>query len=731
MRRRIVSYLGVFVGAALLASCGQDARRSGPTSPLAPQGRQSTVAPGTCTSFNNLVAMANAIFAGGGPNVNSVLGKLDNLNKKLQKGDLAGAQDQAQNIVSFVQSKAPAGTGAQVQAFVSAVLCYVGLTQDTFVILPSDQAQILKAGSGQAAISLQPNTVTVPTVITIAILPANVPPLNTKLDQYPGFIALTQSSPLTKPAIVAVCPSSTVPAQVLGRLRLGHQASTGFEITPAADGSFLDCSTVVGQSRTSGWLHKLASLVLPTPLYAKTFFGSGVAGLATEFSPFGPVDDELFLSSGASGTRTEFQKLPNVDSLGLRLSPKPPSASSTAPSRSLTPGGRSNTVVNGVCTAIDALVGMPVETECRPTVTIKTFQGTLMQNVPVGWAIGLGGGVIAPEVTAAHTCGAFGSIASTSTDANANASVCWTLGATPGTNTVVATPSAGGDAPLGVFFNGTFTFTATAKQITPTVGATGGTFPYDGLGHPGSGTCSNNLTPVLSYTGAAVPTNAGTYTLTVTCGAGNPIYVTVTTTATIQITPASTTASISCPASAGYIGVPVTPCQGAVTGLGLSQTLTPTYANNVLGLATATVSYGGSTNYLASTASTTFRVRYTQSECFGQPVVSAIPPTPSPQRKGSTIRIQCKLLTGQGLAVTNAAGDIVVQDRGTDGLGNPVTVLSLANAFSGSPAGIYMYSLDTSPSGFVAGHYYFVTATWSDGTMTTGWFYLDANQEGD
>ena len=660
MRRRIVSNLGVFLGAVLLASCGQDARRDGPTTPLAPQSRRSTVTPGTCTSFNNLVAMANAIFAGGGPNVNSVLGKLDNLNKKIQKGDLAGAQDQAQNIVSFVQPKAPPGTSAQVQAFVSAVLCYVGLAQDTFVVLPSDQAQILKATSGQAAISLQANSVTVPTVITIAILPNNAPPLDTKLDQYPGFIALTQSSPLTKPAIVAVCPSSTVPAQVLGRLRLGHQASTGFEITPAADGSFLDCSAVVGESRASGWLHKLASLVLPTPLYAKTFFGSGVAGLATEFSPFGPVDDELFLSSGVGGTRTEFQRLPNADSLGLRLLPTTPNASSAASSRSFAPGGRSNTVVNGVCTAIDAAVGMAVETECRPTVTIKTFQGTLMQNVPVGWAIGLGGGVIAPEVTAAHTCGAFGSTASTSTDANAKASVCWTLGATPGTNTVIATPSAGGDAPLGVFFNGTFTFTATAKQITP----------------------------------------------------------------------APTTALISCPATVGYSGLPVTPCQGSVSGPGLSQTLTPTYVNNIVGLATATVNYGGSSNYLASTASATFRVEYVQSGCFAAPISSAMPPTTSPRQKGSTIQIQCRLLTGTGAAVTNATGDLVVQDRGTDGLGGPVTVLSIANAFIGRLEGFYTYVLDTSPSGFVVGHYYFVCATWSDGTKSSGWFYLAAGEGG-
>ncbi len=802
MRRRIASCLGLLVGAVFLASCGPDSRRD-PTSPLSPGGRRSANVAGTCTSFSNLVSLVNTVFGAGSPNASSVLGKLNNLNGQLRQGDTAGAQAQAQNIISFVQLKAQQGglpgTQAQVQALINGVLCYSGLSGgDTFLIFPSDQAQILTNSTGQSGLSLQPNTVDVPTLVTITVLPTNAPPLNTKLDQYPGFILVTSSSPFTKPAIVAVCPSSTVPPEVLGHLRLGHQATTGFEITPAADASFLDCSQVVGQSGVSGMLHKLASFFLPTPLYAKTLFGTGVGGLATEFSPFAPVDDELFLSSGAGGTRTEFQKLPGGgDSLRLRLSPR--DASSTAPNRSLTPRNRSNTVVNGVCTQIDAAVGQPVETECRPTVTVKTLQGTLMQNVPVTWVIDQGGGAIASEVTAAHTCGTFSSVASTSTDVDAKASVCWTLGATPGTNTVVATPSAGGDAPLGVFFNGTFTFTATANQITPTAGAIGGTFPFDAIGHPGSGTCSNNLTPGLSYSGnGSMPTNAGTYTLTVTCGAGNPLYVTVTATATIQINPAVTTTSVACPASAMFSGAPltpctasvtgpglsqavsptyganvnvgtatanasypgggnyqsssgsatfqitgaattasvscpasvtftaspVTPCTGSVTGPGLSQALTPTYVNNVVGTATAAVNYAGGGNYLPSTASATFQIRYVQSGCFASPIYSVMPPTKSFQKKGSNVPIKCALLTRQGAGVTNATGDILVQDKGADGLGAPFTMFSLGAAFKASSSGNYAYGLDTSPAGFVSGHYYFVTASWSDGSTTTGWFYV-------
>ena len=74
--------------------------------------------------------------------------------------------------------------------------------------------------------------------------------------------------------------------------------------------------------------------------------------------------------------------------------------------------------------------------------------------------------------------------------------------------------------------------------------------------------------------------------------------------------------------------------------------------------------------------------------------------------------------------MSNATGSILVQDMGTDGLATPVTVFSLANAFKATNSGNYAYGLDTSPSGFVSTHYYRVTATWSDGSKTTGWFYI-------
>ncbi len=883
MRRRIGSVVGLLAVVVFAVSCGDDTNRPSPTAPstLSPGPGSATIVGRNCPTLASLVSLAHSVFDGGSPNAASVLVLIADLDLQLRLGKLSTAQTRARTIISTillrVQQKVPPDKRAQVQALISGILCYAGLSPDTFLVLPTDGAQVFRTGDGNAGISLDAGSVAQPTTISITPLPVTTPPLDTKLDQYPGFIEVTESSPLSKPAVIGVCPASNIPADVLARLRLGHQATTGFEITPAADASFLDCSTSTAQSRIPEWVHRLASLFMPTPLYAKPPFAGGIGGLASEFSPFAPVDPVLSLSGGIGGTATEFQRKSKADTLKFspNASMSPTSKAPLSSSKSLSPTGGQNTVVNGTCTAIDAVAGTVVETECRPVITLKTFQGTILTSVPVGWAIGLGGGIVAPEVTVAHTCGDFAASAATATDANGNASVCWTLGGTPGANTVIATPTAGGDTPPGVTFSpAAITFSATANPITPTAGATGGQFVYDGLPHSGSGTCSNGLTPALSFSGdGTTPTNVGSYTVTVTCGAGNPLYVTVTQPATIGITPAVTTAAISCPtaveftgaaltpctasvsgpgnlqqaviptytanvavgtvtataafqgggnyqpssatatfqitpahtmtavscpvsvpftgaaqtpcsatttgpqlntataltysanvnagtatASATYAGggnyqasggsatfaiapastvaavscpdwvfftgYPVGPCTGSVTGPGLSQSLTPTYTLNLYGLVTATVNYPGGGNYLASTAAKTFRVLFVQSGCFAAPLYGSKPSTNTYQKKGSSFLIKCLLHTDRGDGVHGAHGALIVQDLGRDGLGAPITVLSLADAFNGASDGTYSYGLSTSSSGFASSHYYLVTATWSDGSTSTGFFYV-------
>jgi hypothetical protein len=591
--RRSISPLLLVLAAFVFVACdrGSDV---GPTSPLHPTERTLALTPGQCTSVSSLNALIQTVFGPGSPNASSATGKLDNIVKLVAKGNIVTAQANARELVAFISKKVEQGglpgTPAQIQDLLNGILCYSGIETNSFVVYPSDQQKIFISPDGQAGISLQPNTVDVPTIITITILPSNTSPLITKLDQYPAFVAFTKTSALTKPAIIAVCPSSTVPLSVVGRLRLGHQALAGFEITPPADGSFLNCNGATASAPTGvrGWLASLASLVSPKPLYAAAMFDGGVAGTTTEFSDFGPVDPELSFRGGVSGTMTEFKTGP---SRGPR---------SGVPTLD-EPAAGSMTVVNGHCTAIDGTVNGAVEPECRPGVNLQTAKGTILTNVPVTWAVTAGGGTIAPEATGTRACGAFASTASTLTNAIGNAGICWILGPTPGANTAVATPTAGGDAPAGVTFSpASVTFDATAFNITPSASAVGGTFVYDQLPHAGSGSCSNGLTPSLSYGGGSAPVDVGSYTLTVTCGAGVPGFNTVTATAPITITKAPTVTTVTCPAFV-VPGAP-NPCTAVVTGPGLSLSLPVTY-KEVSGGVSVTASYAGDANRLPSVGS--------------------------------------------------------------------------------------------------------------------------------
>jgi hypothetical protein len=611
----------------------------------------------TCATLSTIKSIAVSVFGSGTPTTAYVLGEIDAIHLQIELGNTSAAQQKTRALVSYIQDKSQqglvVGSVEQLQSLISNLLCHAGLPADTFLITPSSGPQVLQTGDGQAGISVAANTVTQPTVITILVVPPAPGLLDTKLDQYPGYVSLTQSSGLAKPVVVGVCPSSA-PPEVLDRLRLGHQTTHGFEITPTADASFLTCagpgSVAQRQGRVRGWLASLAKLVVPTPLHARTrVLIGGVGGLATEFSIFAPVDVELKFSGGVGGTATEFRPPPESDS---RRSPRGLFTSSTQTRPRGNSTAPSATVVGGVCTAVEAGVGMPLEPECRPGVTLKTAQGTVLTNVPVGWAITLGGGATAPEASVTRSCGSFGPTATTTTNANGKAGACWTLGPTPGTNRIAATPQAGGDAPAGVTFNpASITFTATA------------------IGAP---------------------------TLT----------------------------TVSCPVSVAYTGAPQTPCTASVTGPGLGLALTPTYTGNIVGTATASASYPGSAGYLPSSGSATFTILYVQSGCFASPIYSEMPSTKSFQRKGSNVPVKCTLLTGEGAGVSTASGALAVEDRGTDGLATPVVILSVANAFKASNSGNYSYGLDTSHPGFVSGHYYLVTATWNDGSTTTGWFYV-------
>lgn len=598
---RKLAVSAAFTAAVVLGACTDRRADSGvPTAPTLTRDAQGALVMGACTTIGDLNALAQILFASSGPNVNSVLGKLDNLAKKVADGDVTSAQDQANNIVRFVQDKAAqgslSGTSAQITAFISGVLCFAGLSPDTFLILPSDTAQIRIAADGLSGIKLAAGPVGVPTLLSFTTLDPNGPsPLTTLLDQYPAYVDLTISSPLTQPAIVAVCPSVSVPTDVRARLRLGHQASSGFEITPAADGSFLTCGAATAQSRIPGWLRNVASLIMPKPLYAAAFEVGGIGGSVTELSPFDAVDPVLSFAGGIGGSVTELIRVPDDSVL-------PPGVKRV----------QSLANIAGVCSVpVSATVGTQLDSDCRPRVTLATHNGTILKNVPVEWAVTMGGGTIAPANTSTDACGNFAASAATLTDLLGKAAICWTVGANGGTNRTTATPSAGGDAPAGVSFSpAALYFTAEALKITPTGSATGGSFIFDNAVHGGSGTCSNGLTPVLTYSSGAAPSTVGEHTLTVTCGANSTVYNEVSFTATISIAAAVPVIAVSCPATVTYTGAAQAPCTATAAAPGLSLTPEPVYTDNLnAGTATATVSLAASGNYAAASSSATFIIQ--------------------------------------------------------------------------------------------------------------------------
>lgn len=464
MRRNAVR-LTASIALAFAAAACVDAPTTAPEVAAVQRGPAAGVlVPGTCTNLNGLNALAAQVFGPGtSPNINSVLGKLKNLDKDIKKGKFAEAKAKAYEIVQFTLKKhnqgGLTGTAAQVKAFTDAVFCFAGidlnpLPDNTFLILPSDEPQVVTNLGGNAGVSFDANPVSEPTLLEIQVIPGEFPapgsgPLQTKLDQYPGFIFVQKTSatnaPLTKPAVVGVCADGVIPQEVRDRLRLGHGKTSGFELAAPAPAEFLVCPNLVADAGAAEprWKQLLGKL-LPKQLHASNamFFGGGVGGTVTEFSPFGPVDPELSFGGGVGGTVTEFIRVPAAADL----------LSKRGPTLALLEAG---------CGSIEAPYGSPVRADCQPFVQVSTRLGTPFISVPVSWSVTQGGGIVAPK--SGTQCGTFGSSAAVPTDVTGRSGVCWTLGAV-GANQVTATPSLGGDALNGVtFVPAVRTFNATAN----------------------------------------------------------------------------------------------------------------------------------------------------------------------------------------------------------------------------------------------------------------------------
>jgi hypothetical protein len=835
---RKLTAVASLVAIGLASACTDRSPGASPTAPSAsPSQKSLTVRPGTCFTAATLQTLIKTVLGAGHPKLNPALAKLTIMVVAVAQNKIPQAQAAARDLIAFLNASlsptTPAAQKAQIQSTINAILCFVGLPPDTYVVLPSTLPQVVVTTDGSTGLNLPGGSVTVPTIFTITTQdPTGPSGLVTKLDQYPTFVTVTTSAPLTQAAVVAICLGTSVPADVFARLRLGHQASTGFEITQPADASFLGCPTgLASAGKVPGWLRSLASLVLPKVAYARMrmFASGGIGGSAIDFSPFGAVDYGLFASGGVGGSAIDFQRKPTATTTQPAIT-----KSSTGVSQSVKPGTVSKSLnPDGSCASPDATVSTPVDTACRPVITVKTAKGTILTGVPVSWAVTGGGGSIAPDTMANQHCGAFGTIAATTTDGTSKAGVCWMLGPNGGANTVTGTPSAGGDAPAGVTFldpsgnpRSFVTFTANALKITPTATAKDTSTTFDGNPHPGSGTCSNGLTPSFAYTASdgspisvPVPVNSGTYPFTVTCG-GAGVYnsVTTTTPATLTIGKAASATTLNCsPGTWPYTGVAQDVCSASASGAGLSLPVwvpvsyTPSPVVNA-GTYVANASWSGDPNHFGSSASPagsvvisklpatatagsgamslggslpalpcavsgrlptepgaftcttslpatlvpgvnvttpsvtpspppnysltlnsgTLTVTYVQSGCFASPISGTKPSATSSSnpKKGTSVTVKCRIVDATGRPVVTATGNLLVKDGGTTGAALGTTVFS-GGSFSvtndgdfDSNDGFYSYVIATSASAFVSGHYYFVTATWNDGSTSTGWFYL-------
>lgn len=415
-----------------------------------------------CVPYTQTRALAVALFGDNGNG--SVPKKLDGIQSKLEDGKLSDARTLGMNLIRFITNEARAkhitGTQAQVTQLVNQILCMISLPPsvaaavDAFVVIPTDPQDTIVNEQGTAGVVLPPGTVSEPTIITIEPIPftstgPGTGPLNTKLDQYPGYYYLSQISatnaPLLTPVTVAVCPAASVPVSTRARLRLGHDAATGFELTPPANADFLVCPVEAPAIRTSSTGAEGRSRLIKTASITLAGATGGVGGTTGTFSPFGTVDYNLSATGGVGGTTGTFIQLGGMSVAAMF-------------------GGHPLTVT---ATCTEAPLGSAVTQACRPTVTIQTLLGTKLENVPVTFAVTQGGGTTAGD--SGGTCGLFGSSAVVTTSNFGVAIACWNLGSAAGMNTIVATPATGGDVPAtAIFTPATLTFNVNGVVVDDT-----------------------------------------------------------------------------------------------------------------------------------------------------------------------------------------------------------------------------------------------------------------------
>ncbi|PYS18933.1 MAG: hypothetical protein DMG17_04440 [Acidobacteria bacterium] len=178
-----------------------------------------------------------------------------------------------------------------------------------------------------------------------------------------------------------------------------------------------------------------------------------------------------------------------------------------------------------------------------------------------------------------------------------------------GTTTISPVVSGGVDNFNITLVNGSYTINA--KQASATADNGGGV--YNGSAYTGSGTCSDGLTPAITYTpGPGAPVNVGTTSFTVTCGDGGHSYINGTADGSITITKAPVTATAGS-GSSTYDGLTHAPSACVVSGSykgDLTCANNPASAGPAVGTTTITpvVSGTGLTNFAITLVNGSFTI---------------------------------------------------------------------------------------------------------------------------
>ena len=137
MRRsspNIASVLALLVVAAV--SC-TDKPPTGPKRPLA---KSANITPGTCVSYSDLHYMVTGVFGPSSSDAQTALAFLADINQKVAANDIASAQAAAKHLIGFIREEASnLADQSKVPLLISSLECFVGITDNTFLVLPSSQ----------------------------------------------------------------------------------------------------------------------------------------------------------------------------------------------------------------------------------------------------------------------------------------------------------------------------------------------------------------------------------------------------------------------------------------------------------------------------------------------------------------------------------------------------------------------------------------------------------------